>query len=121
MNFVFLIALLRDKWTNSTLVDQLSDAMSILSTIGKGRGLVHTTEVAFQNYLIIHNILVVRWVLWKMNHICITMDRFLNARNKLVKPQFHDSIGTWVAGMCREEHFPTGQARMKICWVVSLL
>ena len=81
------IALLRDEWTNSTLVDELSGAINILSTIGKGRGLVHTTEVAFQNYLIIHNLLVVRWVLWKMNHICITMDHFLNARNKLDKPE----------------------------------
>ena len=54
------IALLRDEWTNSTLVDELSGAINILSTIGKGRGLVHTTEVAFQNYLIVHNLLVVR-------------------------------------------------------------
>ena len=39
--------LLRDEWTNTTLVDQLFGAMSILSRIGKERGLAHTTEVNF--------------------------------------------------------------------------
>ena len=54
---VFMV-LLRDQWTNTTLVDKLSEAMNIFSTIGKGRELEHTTEVAFQNYFITHNLLV---------------------------------------------------------------
>ena len=57
------IFLLRDDWTNITLVEQLSGAMSILSTIGKERGLLHTTEVAFPKYFTIYlfqNFLLVR-------------------------------------------------------------
>ena len=46
-----LIILLRDEWTNITLVEQISGAMSILSTIGKERGLSHTTEVPYLPYL----------------------------------------------------------------------
>lgn len=35
----------RDEWTNRTLVDQLSEAMSVLSRMSQERGLLHTTEV----------------------------------------------------------------------------
>ena len=47
-----LIILLRDEWTNITLVEQISEAMSILSTIGKERRLSHTTEVPYLPNLI---------------------------------------------------------------------
>lgn len=35
----------RDRWTDASLVRKLSDAMNILSTTAKDRGLLHTTEV----------------------------------------------------------------------------
>ena len=44
---MIFIVLLRDEWTNRTLVDQLSEAMSVLSEMSQERGLLHTTEVAF--------------------------------------------------------------------------
>ena len=37
----------RDEWTDESLVDQLSGAMSVLTTLARNRGLAHTTEVGF--------------------------------------------------------------------------
>ena len=44
----------RDGWTDVSLVEKLSHAMRIFTTLGKDRGLIHTTEVArlSQKYII---------------------------------------------------------------------
>ena len=46
------LIVVRDGWTNVSLVEQLSDAMRILTTIAKDRGLAHTTEVALSSFSI---------------------------------------------------------------------
>ena len=38
----------RDEWTDESLVDQLSGAMSVLTSLARERGLAHTTEVGFR-------------------------------------------------------------------------
>ena len=40
------LILWRDDWTDESLVNQLSAAMSVLTTLGTERGLAHITEVA---------------------------------------------------------------------------
>ena len=84
----------RDDWTNIPLVNDLSRAMETLSTLGKDRGLVRTTEVTYtfkkarqakvSNILLSNQSrLLLRSSIWKMNLICITKALFRTALNKV--------------------------------------